>query len=132
MDLLRAAGASDEEKDLQNFATARHGENLCHPGSDPFEVLRRLDDPDKGKTARRDGAVGVASDDVTNVRHLVSDTDTGRPQHNCTIGAEVLTTVRTLSETSGGESSSGRQISLAEELVGETSSSADNERHASL
>jgi hypothetical protein len=95
-------------------------------------MLRRLDDPDKCEAARRDGAVGVASNDVADMGNLVGDTDTSRPQHDCAIRAEILTTVWALGVASCREATRCRQVGLAEELVGESSSSANNEGHARL
>jgi len=62
----------------------------------------------------------------------VSDTDTSCPQHDCTIRAEILTTVWALGVAGSREATRCRQIGLAEELVSETSSSANNEGHAGL
>jgi hypothetical protein len=79
VNLLGTARTSDEEQDLQNLAAAWHGQDLCHPCTDPFQVLGRLDDPDECKTAGGDGSVGVTSNDITHVGNLVSDTDTSSP-----------------------------------------------------
>ena len=87
MDLLGAARASDEEQNLQDLAAAWHGQNLCHPCTDPFQVLGRLDNPDECKSAGGDSSVGVTSDDITDVGDLVSDTDTSSPQHDSSIRA---------------------------------------------
>jgi hypothetical protein len=96
VDLLSAARTSDEEQDLEDLATTGHGENLRHPGADPFKVLRRLDDPDKSKAARRSRTVGVGSDNLTNVGNLVRDADTSRPEHDSTIGRKIFATWETL------------------------------------
>lgn len=101
MNLLCAARASDEKKDLQNLATARHGEDLGHPGSDPFKVLGRLNDPNKGKTTSSDSTVGIASDNITDVRYLMGDTNTCRSQHDCAIRAEVLAAIWSFGVTCG-------------------------------
>lgn len=85
VDLLGAARAGDEEKDAKDIATLFHAEDLGHPGTDPFEVLGRLNDPDKGDLASGVGAVGVTGDEVTNVGNLVSDTNTSSEEHNGTV-----------------------------------------------
>jgi hypothetical protein len=85
VDLLGAARAGDEEEDAEDVATLLHAEDLGHPGTDPFEVLGRLNDPDKGDLASGVGAVGVTGDEVTNVRNLVGDTDTGSEKHDGTV-----------------------------------------------
>ena len=79
MNLLGAAGTSNEEQDLQNFPAAWHGKDLCHPCTDPFQVFGRLDDPDESETTSGNGSVCVTSNDITNVGDLVSDTDTSSP-----------------------------------------------------
>ena len=79
MDLLGAPRSGHKQQDLENLTTAGHREDLRHPGADPFKVLRRLDDPYEGETAGGGGAIGVGSDNITNVGHLVSDTNTGCP-----------------------------------------------------
>jgi hypothetical protein len=132
VNLLCAAGTRDEKQNLENLTATRHRQNLCHPGADPLEVLGGLDDPHKCQAAGSDGAVGVTSDNVTHVRNLVRDTDTGCPQHDGAIGAEVLAAVGTLDEGRGRETARSRQISLAEQLVGEASAPSHNEGHAGL
>ena len=82
VDLLCAARAGDEEKDAKDVTTLLHAEDLGHPGTDPFEVLRRLNDPNKSDLASGVSAVGVTSDEVTNVGNLVSDTNTGSEEHD--------------------------------------------------
>jgi len=77
VDLLGAARAGDEEQNAEDVAALLHAEDLGHPGTDPFEVLGGLDDPDKCDLASGVGAVGVTGDEIANVRDLVSDTDTG-------------------------------------------------------
>lgn len=79
VDLLRTPGPSDEEKDLENLATARHRQNLGHPGTDPLEMFRGLDDPDEGEAASGGSTIGVSSDNVADMRNLVRDTNTSSP-----------------------------------------------------
>lgn len=92
VDLLGAARPCDEEQDLENLATARHGEDVCHPRADPFEVLRRLDNPYQGQPSGGGGTIGVSSDDFANLRNLMRDTNTCGPEHDCAVGAKIFTT----------------------------------------
>ncbi len=95
-------------------------------------MLGRLNDPDKSETACSDCAVGVASNNITDVGHLVRNADAGRPQHDCTVRAEILATIWTFGEAGCSESTRGREIRLTEKFVREAGSAADDEGHASL
>ena len=92
MDLLGAAGAGDEEQNLEDLATTWHGKDLCHPCTDPLQVLRRLDDPYKCEATSSNSAVCITSNDIAHVGDLVRDTNTSSPKHHSAIGAKVLTT----------------------------------------
>lgn len=92
VDFLGAPRPSNEKQDLENFATAGHGEDVRHPCSDPFKVLRRLDDPDQGKPAGGGGAVGVSGNELSHVRDLVRDTNTRSPEHDSAIRAQIFAT----------------------------------------
>lgn len=94
MNFLGAARSRDEEEDLKDFATTGHGQNVCHPCADPFEVLRRLNDPDQGKPTGGGCTVGVSGNDLANLRNLMRDADTSSPKHDCTVGTKVLTTCK--------------------------------------
>lgn len=59
LNLLGVSRAGDEQHDTQDFPPTLHGENAGHPGTDPFEVLRRLNDPHQCDAAGRDSAVCV-------------------------------------------------------------------------
>jgi hypothetical protein len=90
MDLFGAPRSGDEEEDLENLAPSGHGQNLCHPGSNPLKMLGRLNDPDKREPASGSRAIGIGSDNVAHVGNLVGDTDTSRPQHDGAIGREIF------------------------------------------
>lgn len=92
MDLFGAARPRDEEQNFEDLATARHGEDVCHPCPDPFEVLRRLDDPDKSQTASGAGAVGVSGNKLAYLRNLMCDANTRSPKHDGTVRSEVFAT----------------------------------------
>lgn len=92
MNFLGAPWPCNEEKDLEDLAAAWHGKNVRHPCPDPFEVLRRLDDPDQSKPARGGGTVGVSSNKLAHVRNLVRDTNTCSPEHDGTIRTEIFAT----------------------------------------
>lgn len=79
VDFLRASWTGDEEEDLEDVAAARHGEDLCHPGADPFKMFRGLNDPDESETAGGGGPVGVLGDDFTDMGDLMADTNAGGP-----------------------------------------------------
>ena len=75
MNLLRAAGPRDEELDAQDVAPFMHGQDVGHPGSDPFQVLRGSDDPDEEHASGGDGAGCVAGDEVAHEGDLVGYAD---------------------------------------------------------
>lgn len=132
VDLLGAAGTGDEQQDFEDLTAAGHGENVGHPGPDPFEMLRRLDDPDKSQAAGGGSAVGVSGYDLAHLGYLMRDTNTCCPKHDSSIRVKVLTAVRTLHECRSSESTGRRQISLLVKRISETCSSADDEGHAGL
>lgn len=130
VDLLGAPWPGDEEEDLENLATARHREDLSHPGADPLKVLWGLDDPDKSETTCRSGSVGIRGNNVAHVRNLVRNTDTSCPEHDGTIGSKIFAAIRTLDVCSSGESAGSRQVGLLVKLLSETGSATHNKRHA--
>lgn len=90
MDFLGASWTGDEEEDLEDVAAAGHGEDLCHPGADPFEMFRGLNDPDESKAASGGRAVCVLSNDFADMGNLVADSDAGGPEHDGAIRGEVF------------------------------------------
>lgn len=90
MDLFGAARSSDEEEDFQDIATLIHGQDLCHPWSNPFEVLGRLDDPDENNSTSRGSTIRVGGHQVADVGYLVGDTNSCRKQHDRAVRLEAL------------------------------------------
>jgi len=90
MDFLDTARSSNEEKYLEYIATFLHAEDLGHPRSDPFKMLRRLDDPYEDDATSGAGSVRIAGDECTDMRYLMRDTDTSGEKHHCAIRIEIL------------------------------------------
>lgn len=82
LDLARVAGPGDEEHDPQHVPSAVHGEDSRHPGTDPFEVLGRLDNPDEGHPARGDRPVGVPLHQMTDKWDVVGDAHAAGEEHH--------------------------------------------------
>ena len=129
LDFLGVTRARDEQHDPEDFTTAVHAQDAGHPGTDPFEVFGRLDDPDQGYSAGGHSAFGVALDKLTDEGDLVGDSDTTSDEEDGAVGVHgVDASVRALSESAEGNAGVRSVLGAHEQLVGETGSTADKER----
>ena len=133
MNLLGAARTTDEEHDAEDFATLIHGEDGCHPWTNPFKMFGRLDDPDEYDFASGNSAVGVTGNEIAHVWDLVCDSYTTGEKHDGTVGMHhVHTTVRTFGECAGDESAFWGGFGFGDEGLGETGAGANDVGHAGL
>ena len=96
MDLRGASRPCHEEKNLKNLSPSWKTEDCGHPRSDPFEMLWRLDDPDKNDFSGRDCACCEAGHEIADVRNLVGDADTRGKKQNSAVRVMRLMTYITL------------------------------------
>lgn len=133
VDLLGALGAGNEEQNAEAVTSFLHRQDLSHPGTNPFKVLRALEDPHKDNFAGSTGVVGVSSNKLASVRHSVRDANTGSKQHDMTIRlVRVGGAVGTLDECVGKEPAIGSILGLLPKGVGETGAATNDQRHGSL
>ncbi len=85
MNFLGGSGSTHEEHDAETLATPVHGEDRGHPRPNPFQVFRRLDDPNENDLSCRYRPIGVACYEVSNVRNAMSDTNPTGKKHDSAI-----------------------------------------------
>ena len=128
LDFLGVTRARDEQHNPEDFTTAVHAQDAGHPGTDPFEVFGRLDDPDQGYSAGGHGAFGIALDKLADEGDLVRDSDTTSDEKNGAVGVHgVDASVRALSERAEGNAGVHGILGAHEQLVGETGSTTDKQ-----
>lgn len=133
VNLLGGSRLADEEHDSQHVSPLVHGENLSHPGSDPFQVLGTLDCPHKENLAGCDSAICEPIHEPLDIRHLMGDANTSSKEHHGTVRIQgVGATVGTLGIASRLQSSTRCSGCLLVQVVCESSSGSDDVGHTLL
>lgn len=133
MNFLGRARPADEQHDLENLAALLHGQNLGHPGANPFEVLRSLDHPDHDDLASSNCPVAITSDEITDVGNGLGHTNTTGKEHDCSVRVKLMrAAIGTLDKTTGNKLSVGVGGRAAVECTSEAGAATDDERNRRL
>lgn len=126
--LPRAPRPSHKELDAEDVPPFVHCEDRRHPGADPFEVLRRLDDPYEKHAAGGDRAGGVACDQGAHVGDGVGDAYAASDEHDRSVGGEgVGGAVGAFDERGDGDPGGGGASGFFVEAVSEAGAAAHDE-----
>lgn len=85
LDLSGIARPRNKELNAQNFAAAIHRQDTGHPGPDPLQMFRRLDDPDECDAPGSDGVIREPGNQMADEGDVVGDTDSAGEEHHSTV-----------------------------------------------